>query len=280
MNKALNFNDTPNYTAIKEKQKAIWASGNYALIGTTLQITGENLAEAMDIHVDQNVLDVAAGNGNFTLAAARRWARVTSSDYVDTLLENNRQRANANGFTPAYQLADAESLPFDDGAFDAVASTFGVMFCPNQAQAAMELIRVCRPGGKIGMANWTPQGFIGEIFKTIGRYVPPPPGLDSPALWGTEAHLSNLFGEHASEMEIQCRDFVFRYRSAAHWLEVFRRYYGPIHKAFASLDEAQQEALTHDLITMIERRNTATDGTMRVPGEYLEAVITRGSTTP
>lgn len=169
MNKALNLENAPDYTAIKEKQKAIWASGNYALIGTTLQITGENLAEAMDIHVDQKVLDVAAGNGNFTLAAARRWADVTSSDYVDTLLENNQQRAAANGFTPAYQLADAEALPFKDASFDAVASTFGVMFCPNQHQAAAELIRVCRPAGKIGLASWTPQGFVGEIFKTIGR---------------------------------------------------------------------------------------------------------------
>lgn len=275
MNKALNLENTPDYTAIKEKQKTIWASGNYALIGTTLQITGESLAEAMDIHIDQKVLDVAAGNGNFTLAAARRWADVTSSDYVNTLLENSQQRALANGFTPACQLADAEALPFADASFDAVASTFGVMFCPNQHQAAAELLRVCKSGGKLGLANWTPEGFVGEIFKIIGRYVPPPTGLSSPALWGTALHLNDMFGEQAKEIEMQSCSFIFRYRSAEHWLEIFRRYYGPMHKAFAAISDEQRQALAQDLIAMIDKRNTATDGSMRVPGEYLEAVIQR-----
>ena len=172
----------PDYAAIKVKQNAAWASGDYAIVGTTLQIVGEDLAEALDLRSGQKVLDVAAGNGNFTLAAARRWADVTSTDYVQSLLHRGEDRAVADGLKVAFQYADAEDLPYADASYDAVASTFGVMFTPNQAKAASEMLRVCRSGGKIGLANWTPDGFIGCLFKTIGRYVPPPAGVSSPAL--------------------------------------------------------------------------------------------------
>lgn len=275
MNKAINLAVGPDYAAIKNKQKATWASGDYARVGTTLQIVGENLAEAMDVRADQKILDVAAGNGNFTLAAARRWADITSTDYVDSLLERGRQRATADGFKPVFQIADAEDLPFEDASFDAAASTFGVMFAPNQTQAAQEMVRVVSEGGKIGLANWTPDGFIGGIFKVIGQYLPPPAGLQSPALWGTDKHLETLFGAHVKEIEVARKDFMFRYRSADHWLDIFRRYYGPIHKAFEALDEPQQQSLAQDLKHLIEKKNQSGDDSMRVPGEYLEIVITR-----
>ncbi len=265
----------PDYAAIKDKQKGIWGAGDYARVGTTLQIVGENLAEAMDVRADQKILDVAAGNGNFTLAAARRWADITSTDYVHSLLERGKQRAIADGFDLTFEIADAENLPFAEGSFDAVASTFGVMFAPNQVKAASEMLRVVRKGGKIGLANWTPGGFIGAIFKIIGGYVPPPAGLQSPAMWGTDAHLDLLFGQDVEEIEVARKNFNFRYRSADHWLEIFRQYYGPIHKAFAALEDRQQQSLVQDLKNLIDNMNQSGDDSMLVPGEYLEVVITR-----
>lgn len=275
MNKIVDIKPEPNYAAIKDKQKGIWSSGDYARVGTTLQIVGEKLADAMDVHADQKILDVAAGNGNFTLAAARRWADITSTDYVHSLLERGKQRAIADGFDLTFELADAEDLPFADGIFDAAASTFGVMFAPNQKQAASEMKRVVRKGGKIGLATWTPNGFVGVMSGIIRDYVPMPAGLDSPMLWGTDAHLETLFGQQVEEIEIVRKHFNFRYRSADHWLEVFRRYYGPLHMAFETLDDLQQQALAQDLINMIEQMNQSEDESMRVPGEYLEVVITR-----
>jgi len=274
MNKPLNLDSQPDYALIKERQKSIWASGDYARVGTTLQIVGEMLAEAMDVRADQKVLDVAAGNGNFSLAAARRWADVTSTDYVASLLEHGHQRAIADGMELNFQIADAESLPFDDAGFDAVASTFGVMFAPNQTQAAREMMRVVRKGGAIALANWTPGGFVGQIFKIIGRYVPPPAGLQPPALWGTNEHIEMLFGREVEEIEIKRKDFNFRYRSATHWLEVFRNDYGPIHKAFAALEAPMQQSLAEDLHTLIAEMNQS-DEVMLVPGEYLEIVMRR-----
>jgi SAM-dependent methyltransferase len=225
-----------DFTAIKQRQQATWASGDFAIVGTTLQIVGETLAEAADVRAGERVLDVAAGNGNATLAAARRFARVISTDYVPALLDKGRARAFAEGLAVEFRLADAEALPFDDGQFDVVLSTFGVMFAPDQARAASELLRVTRGGGRIGLANWTPEGFIGRLFKLIGAHVPPPAGLKSPALWGTEGHLKELFGTQAAQMNCERRHFNFRYASAAHWIQVFRDFYGPTHKAFAALD--------------------------------------------
>src|SRR5271165_5824102 len=261
--------------ALKNRQQAAWSSGDYAVVGTTLQIVGEELCEALDLRAGQNVLDVAAGNGNATLAAARRWCNVVSTDYVPSLLERGRARGSAEGLTIEFREADAEALPFPDGTFDAVVSTFGVMFTPNQNKAVAELLRVCKSGGKIGLANWTPDGFIGQMFKTIGRYVPPPAGVKSPALWGTRERLVDMFGSAATAIETEARHFMFRYRSADHYLHVLKTYYGPMHKAFAALDETAQEALTDDLHALIARTNRASDGTMVVPSEYLEVVVTK-----
>ncbi len=266
---------TPNFTAIKAKQHVAWASGDYARIGTTLQIVGENLAEAMDLSPDSQVLDVAAGNGNATLAFARRWCAVTSTDYVDTLLAHGRARAEAEQLEVSYEIADAEQLPFADNQFDAVVSTFGVMFAPNQAKAAEELLRVCRPGGKIGMANWVPDGFIGQLFKTLGRHIPPPPGVNSPAQWGNPAWIEETFAAQSSAIETEDRTFIFRYRTPDHFVDFFRTFYGPVHKAFLALDPAGQAALSNDLHDTVAQFNTATDRSMRVPGAYAEIVITK-----
>jgi SAM-dependent methyltransferase len=261
--------------AIKNRQQAAWSTGDYAVVGTTLQIVGENLCEALDLRAGQRVLDVAAGNGNASLAAARRWCEVTSTDYVPALLESGRARAQAEGHTIRFQEADAENLPFADASFDAVMSTFGVMFTPDQDQAASELARVCKSGGRIGLANWTPESFIGQVFKTIGKYVPPVPGVKSPALWGTRARLGELFGETAREIRVTSREFTFRYRSPAHFIDVFRTYYGPMNKTFGALDAGQQAAFTRDLLALMESRNRSGDQTLVLPSEYLEVVIER-----
>jgi SAM-dependent methyltransferase len=261
--------------AVKTRQQAAWSTGNYAVVGTTLQIVGENLCEALDLRSGARVLDVAAGNGNATLAAARRWCNVTSTDYVSSLLESGRARAQAEGHTIQFQEADAENLPFPDASFDVVMSTFGVMFTPNQDKAASELARVCKPGGKIGLANWTPESFIGHLFKTIGKYIPPAPGVKSPALWGTKARLEELFAETAQEIRTTGLEFVFRYRSPAHWIEIFRTYYGPMNKTFGTLGVEDQAAFTGDLLALIEARNRSGDRTLVLPSEYLEVVIER-----
>lgn len=261
--------------AVKIRQQAAWSAGNYAVVGTTLQIVGENLCEALDLRSGARVLDVAAGNGNATLAAARRWCAVTSTDYVSSLLEAGRARARAEGHAIEFQEADAENLPFPDASFDVVMSTFGVMFTPNQDKAANELARVCRPGGRIGLANWTPESFIGQLFKTIGNYIPPTPGVKSPGLWGTKARLEELFGKAAREIRTTSREFTFRYRSPTHWIEVFRTYYGPMNKAFGALDAEKQAAFVQDLLALIESRNRSGDRTLVLPSEYLEVVIER-----
>ena len=266
----------PDLTAVKAKQQATWASGDYAVVGTTLQIVGENLCEAVDLRSNQRVLDVAAGNGNATLAAARRFADVVSTDYVGALLERGRERAAADCLPVTFREADAEALPFADASFDVVLSTFGVMFTPNQAKAASELMRVCRPGGKIGMANWTPESFIGQLFKTMGKYVAPAPGMKSPALWGNKPHLETLFGAKAT-IAAQSKNFVFRYKSPRHWIEIFRGYYGPVVKAFAAIDPPAREALEADLYALLDKFNIAADGTLVIPSEYLEVVITKRS---
>jgi ubiquinone/menaquinone biosynthesis C-methylase UbiE len=261
--------------ALKARQQAAWSSGDYAVIGTTLQIVGEELCEALDVRSGQKVLDVAAGNGNASLAAARRWCDVVATDYVPALLERARERAIAERLDIEVREADAEALPFPDGSFDVVVSVFGVMFAPDQDRAAAEMTRVCKRGGRIGLANWTPDGFIGQLFKTIGKHVPPAPGAKSPALWGTRARIAELFDPRATSVQSALRNFVFRYRTPAHWLEVFKTYYGPVLKTFAALEPAAQAALEHDLMALIDRFNRSRDGSMVVPSEYLEIEITR-----
>jgi ubiquinone/menaquinone biosynthesis C-methylase UbiE len=269
-------NPTPvDLAAVKARQHGAWSSGDYAIVGTTLQIVGEELCEALDVRSGQKVLDVAAGNGNVALAAARRWCDVVATDYVPALLDRARARAAADGLALEFREADAEALPFPDATFDVVVSTFGVMFTPDQDRAAAELIRVCRPGGKIGLANWTPEGFIGQLFKTMGRHIPPPAGVMPPSLWGTTPRITEMFGPRAVSIKAEPRNFVFRYRSPEHWLEVFKTYYGPTLKAFAALEPPARSALANDLIALVKRFNRSGDGTMVVPSEYLQVVVTR-----
>jgi ubiquinone/menaquinone biosynthesis C-methylase UbiE len=270
-----NVPPAPDLKALKARQQQAWSAGDYAVVGTTLQIVGEELCEALDVRSGQKVLDVAAGNGNVALAAARRWCNVVATDFVPSLLDQARQRANAERLNIDFREADAEALPFANASFDVVASSFGVMFTPDQKQAAAELVRVCRKGGKIGLANWTPDGFIGQVFKIIAKYLPPPSATHSPALWGTPARIAELFEPPASAITTLQRNFVFRYRSPEHWLDVFRNYYGPLLKAFAALDAEQGAALENDLRRLIEQFNRANDASMVVPSEYLEVVIFR-----
>jgi ubiquinone/menaquinone biosynthesis C-methylase UbiE len=266
----------PDFEAIKTKQQATWASGDYAVIGVRLQIVGETLAEAVDIRAGERVLDVAAGNGNATLAAARRFAEVTSTDYVWALLEKGAARAAADGLDNiTFRIADAEALPFEGERFDAVLSTFGSMFTPDHRKPANEMLRVLRSGGRIGLANWTPEGFIGQLFKAIGRYMPPPAGLQSPALWGTEPHIVQLFGHAAADIRCARKIYNFRFKSAAHWLQIFRDHYGPTLKAFAALDAAGQKKLEADIVELLERLNVGGRQSLVVPGEYLEVVIVK-----
>ena len=260
--------------SVKARQQAMWASGDFAVIGTTLQIVGELLCEELDLRAGERVLDVAAGNGNATLAAARRFGRVTSTDYVPALLERGRLRAEAEGLDVTFEVADVEALPYSPASFDVVVSTFGVMFAPEHGQAASELMRVCRPGGRIGLASWTPEGFLGDLFRLVARHVPPIPGVRSPLLWGTDAHVQELFGSAASIRHTR-RQFAFRYRSPEHWVEIFRTFYGPVHKAFAALPADGQAALESDLIALLRKADRGGAGGLVVPAEYLETVITR-----
>ncbi len=264
-----------DFDTIKQRQQSTWASGDYAIIGTTLQIVGELLAEAADIRADERVLDVAAGNGNASLAAARRFAQVTSTDYVSDLLDRGAARAKSEGLRIAFQVADAENLSFADDAFDVVLSTFGVMFAPDQERAAGELLRVTRRGGRIGLASWTAEGFIGQLFRLIARFSAPSPGLRSPMLWGSEPHIVRLFGAQAADIRSERRNFQFRYRSAAHWIDVFRSFYGPTHRLFAARDSAEQARLSAAITELLERLNTGGPRSLVVPGEYLEVVITK-----
>ena len=266
---------TADFEAIKIRQQSTWSAGDYAVIGTTLQIVGETLCESVDLAAGEKVLDVAAGNGNASLAAARRGAEVTASDYVPALLDGTRARAASEGLTIAIREADAEALPFDDSTFDVVLSTFGVMFTPDQERAAAELIRVCRPGGRIGVANWTPQSFIGQMFRIVGRYVAPPAGVRSPLEWGTESRIGGLFGTDVSSIAAERRYFNFRYRSAQDWLDTFRTFYGPTQKAFAALDDAAQSAFENELVALAQKHNLGGPNALRVPSEYLEVVAVK-----
>jgi SAM-dependent methyltransferase len=265
---------TPDLAAVKTRQQAMWASGDFAVIGTTLQIVGELLCEAVDLRAGERVLDVAAGNGNATLAAARRFAEVTSTDYVPALLEGGRRRAEAEGLPVRFEPADAENLPYGDASFDVVLSTYGVMFAPDHRRSASELARVCRPGGRIGLACWTPTGFLGDMFRTMAKHVPPVPGVQSPLLWGADAHVRALF-PGVAKIEHTPRNFAFRYKSAEHFVDIFRTFYGPTHKAFLALDPAGQAALEADLLALLRSADRGGSGGLVVPGEYLETVITK-----
>jgi len=266
---------TLDFAAIKSRQQQSWATGDYGMIGTSLLIISERLCEAVDLRAGQKVLDVATGHGNTALAAARRFCTVIGVDYVPALLERGWERASVEHLPVSFQEGDAEALPFRDATFDVVLSTQGVMFAPNHAQTARELLRVCRPGGKIGLANWTPDGFIGDIFRTVARHMPPQAPLTPATLWGSEAYLRKLFSGAISDLQATRRNFVFRYPSPQDWISFFREYYGPLARAFAALDPAGQDALNRDLLARIAWHNRSGDATMVVPAEYLEAVATR-----
>jgi len=265
---------TLEVSSVKAKQQAMWASGDFAVIGTTLQIVGETLCESVDLRAGERVLDVAAGNGNATLAAARRFARVTSTDYVPALLERGRRRADAEGLDVTFEYADAEALPYSDASFDVVLSTYGVMFAPDHQRSASEMMRVCRPNGRIGLASWTPEGFLGDLFRLVAKHVPPMPGVQSPLLWGSRAHVETIFAG-AKSIEHTAKTFAFRYRSPEHWVEVFRTFYGPTYKAFAALDAEHQALLEADLLDLLRKADRGGAAGLVVPAEYLETVITR-----
>jgi len=266
---------TPDLGAIKQHQQQTWASGDFAAVATPLAIVGEMLCEAVDLRAGSQVLDVACGSGTAAVAAARRFCDVSGVDYVPALLERGRERAAAERLEVQFIEGDAEALPFEDGGFDVVLSTFGVMFAPDQPRAAAELLRVCRPGGTIGLANWTPEGNVGEMFRVTARYAPPPPGLQPPSLWGTEKGLTSLLGDGIRDMAIERRTYNFRYRSPEHWLAFFREHFGPVKRAFEGLDAAGQKAFAADLLDLLTRANQADDGTLVLPAEYLEVVASR-----
>jgi len=266
---------TPELIALKARQQAMWASGDFAVIGTTLQIVGEALCEAADLQSGADVLDVACGNGNASLAAARRFCQVTGIDYVPALLARAAERAAAERLNATFREGDAEYLPFADASFDYVLSTFGVMFAPDQAQAAREMLRVCKPGGRIAIASWTPEGFLGELLRAVSRYVPPPPGAASPLRWGTTGGIAELFPQRAKLVQAERRHFPFRYQNADHFLDVLQRFYGPTHKAFAALDDARRAQLGDELRATFARYDRSTGQSLVVPGEYLEVVIER-----
>ncbi|HEX5101099.1 MAG TPA: class I SAM-dependent methyltransferase [Polyangiaceae bacterium] len=264
---------TVDYETVKSRQQAMWASGDFGVVGATLQLVGETLCEALDLDAGTEVLDVACGNGNATLAAARRFCRVTGLDYVPSLLHQTADRARSEHLSVRLVEGDAERLPFAKSQFDAALSTFGVMFAPNQDQAASELVRVVRPGGRIGLANWTPEGFVGQLLRTVGKHVPPPPGVPSPAFWGVEARLRDLFPGVRSLRALR-RDFLFRYESTDHFIDVFRRFYGPTYKAFRALDLDGQARLAADITELATKFNRKPSSFV-VPGEYLEVIIER-----
>ena len=266
----------PDTNAVKERMHKVWISGDYARIGNPIAIMGELLCEAVDLRSGDRVLDVATGSGNTAISAARRFCEVTGMDLSPESIEHARRRAEAEGMEISFEVGDAEDLSYPGASFDVVLSTIGVMFCPYQEQAAGELLRVCRPGGKIGLASWTPDGFTGSMLKTVGKHVPPPPGIKPPSLWGTEERLEELLGEGVSSLEVTRRIYNFRYPSPEHFVGWFREYYGPTVKAFAALDTEGQDALASDLKELCESRNVADDGTLVVPSDYLEAVAVRG----
>jgi SAM-dependent methyltransferase len=261
-----------DFGAIKERQQEAWASGDFHAVAARIVLVAEQLVDTADLHAGWRVLDVATGSGNAAIAAARLGCTVVGVDYVPALLERGRERAAAEGLEVELLEGDAEALPFPDDSFDAVTSVFGSMFAPDHARAADELLRVCRPGGIVALASWTPEGFIGELFRTQAAHVTPPAGVPSPMLWGTEAHLRELFGEGIAGLEVAARTFTWRYASAQELVSFFRTWYGPTLKAFAALDDAGRQALESDLIALVERYDRLCGGAIAIPATYTEAV--------
>jgi ubiquinone/menaquinone biosynthesis C-methylase UbiE len=262
--------------AVKQVQQKTWSEGDFAVVAQTVSIVGEELCEAVDVFPDERVLDVACGSGNTTIPAARRaWGNTVGLDYVPELLERGRERAAAERLEIEFVEGDAENMPFEEASFDVVLSSFGVMFAPDHQKTADELLRVCKPGGRIGLANWVPDSFVGEMFMTTAKHAPPPPGVQPPPLWGTEDHLRELFGDQVSDLNVERASVKMRFRSADHWLEVFRTYFGPIKVAFERVGEGGEEALESDLRDLLERHNVAGDRAQVELSDYLRVVATR-----
>ena len=267
--------ETVDFKAITEIQQRTWSEGDFARVGALIVPVAEQLAVSANVRAGDRVLDVACGAGNGAIAAARRsWEPVIGLDYVPALLERARERAAAERLELELVEGDAQDLPFDDGSFDVVMSIFGAMFAPDQQRTADELVRVCRPGGTIAMANWVPDGFIGETFKAVAKHAPPPPGMPPPVLWGTEERLGELFGDRVSSLEVTRRKFGQSFRSPDHMLEVFRTYFGPTIVAFERVGADGAEALAADLHEVMERFNVD-DRTFIAPSEYLEVIAVR-----
>jgi len=264
----------PDLGAIKSRQQKTWSSGDYAAVAARILPVSEELCDSADLQAGWRVLDVAAGSGNATLAAARRGCAAVGVDYVPALLERGRARAAVEGLAAEFREGDAEALPVPDASFDAVLSVFGVMFAPDQERAASELLRACRPGGVVALANWTPDGFIGELFRTVSRYVPPPAGLQSPALWGTASRVRDLFGSEVRSLDVRPREFTFRFASAEELVDFFRLHYGPTLKAFEALN-GQGEALREDFVALARRFDRNGGRPVAVRGEYVEVVAVR-----
>jgi len=265
----------PDLAAIKQRQQQTWASGDFAVVASRIMLAAEQLVDAADLHAGWHVLDVATGSGNAAIAAARLGCTAVGVDYVPSLLERGRRRAAAEGLQVSLLEGDAEELPFGAASFDAVTSIFGVMFAPDHGRAASEILRVCRSGGTIALGSWTPEGFIGELFRTVSKHVPPPAGVPSPMLWGTEQHLRSLFADSVSELTFRERTFTFRFLSAEHFVSFFRLWYGPTLKAFAALDDAAREALETELVELVQHHDRLGGDAIAVPAAYLEAIAVR-----
>ncbi|HEY8474760.1 MAG TPA: methyltransferase domain-containing protein [Natronosporangium sp.] len=266
----------PDLAAIKQKQQRMWAGGDYSAVATRIVPIAERLTDAADLKAGSTVLDVATGSGNAAIAAARCGCQVTGVDYVPSLLARARERAAAERLEIRFVEGDAEDLPFPDASFDAVISVVGVMFAPDQPRAASELLRVCRPGGTIALANWTPDGFIGAMLRTMTKHVPPPPGVEPPGRWGTEERLQELLGGGTAGMSVERRTFTMRYRSAEEFVDFFSRNYGPTVAALSTLDEAGQQALREDLAHLVLNYNRyPTAAPLAIPADYLEVVAIR-----
>jgi SAM-dependent methyltransferase len=266
---------SPDFDAVKKRQQIAWSSGDFAVVASRIVLVAEQLCDTADLHAGWRVLDVATGSGNAAIAAARHGATAVGVDYVPALLERGRRRAAAEGLPVELLEGDAEALPFRDASFDAVISVFGSMFAPNHAKAAAELVRVCRPGGTIALASWTPDGFIGELFKVIARHVPPPAGVQSPMLWGTKAHLRTLFGTDVTSLDVRERTFTFRFLSAEDFTTFFRLWYGPTVKAFAALEGEARDALERDMTDLAQTFDRLGNGAIALPAAYTETVAIR-----
>lgn len=265
----------PDLALVKQRQQKMWSNGDYSEIGSRLVIMSELLCDAVDLHSGERVLDVASGSGNAALAAARYFCEVTSTDYVPELLERGRERARAEGLPIAFEVADAENLPYADSSFDVVLSTLGVMFAPDQQRAAQEVVRVCRTGGKIGLANWAPDSFAGDLFRIVAKYNPPPPGVKPPSVWGTEDGLRELFGNQVRFQQIKRRTYSFRFRSPEHVVEFFTTHFGPIKTAFDAQDSQGRDNLRADLRDRVIEINKSGDDTVVLHSGYLEVVAVK-----